>query len=238
MRLAWPITAHDIQRWSCGEGRDSIASWSCDISVAYWLAKMSEPLLSVSVEAASRPRSGPTQVTGCLGHAPSDHEVPSPTALRARGGHPCLSMRNTAAPVVRGRSSADSCPRGCSLRVSLGQLHESLIRDWWPGRVEPPTFRFSGLRITVQDRPRRSLSLLSDVRWTPIDAGVRGCMRLQMRLAGSVRLPVGTPGCTARATALVRCPVMPFGDRVARTWRAARSWRRMACLGPWCGSSR
>jgi hypothetical protein len=35
----------------------------------------------------------------------------------------------------------------------------------------------------MQDRPRRSLWLLSDRRCTPIDAGVRGCMRLGMRLA-------------------------------------------------------
>jgi len=35
---------------------------------------------------------------------------------------------------------------------------------------------FSVVRITVQDRPRRSLSLLSDRRYTPMDAGVRRCM--------------------------------------------------------------
>jgi hypothetical protein len=52
------------------------------------------------------------------------------------------------------------------------------------GGVEPPTFRFSGLRITVQDRPGRSLDLLSGLRNTPMDAGVRGCMRLGMRLPG------------------------------------------------------
>jgi hypothetical protein len=31
------------------------------------------------------------------------------------------------------------------------------------GGVEPPTFRFSGLRVTVQDRPRRSIWLLSSL---------------------------------------------------------------------------
>ena len=42
------------------------------------------------------------------------------------------------------------------------------------GGVEPPTFRFSGLRITVQGRPWQSRCLLSDMRWTPVDAGRRG----------------------------------------------------------------
>jgi hypothetical protein len=50
------------------------------------------------------------------------------------------------------------------------------------GRIELPTFRFSGLRMTVQDRPGRSCCLLSDVWCTPMDAGARGCMRLEMRL--------------------------------------------------------
>ncbi len=39
-------------------------------------------------------------------------------------------------------------------------------------RIEPPTFRFSGLRITVQDWPQRSPGLLSDLRYTLIDVGV------------------------------------------------------------------
>jgi hypothetical protein len=45
------------------------------------------------------------------------------------------------------------------------------------------TFRFSGLRISVQDWPRRSIRLLSDLGCTPIDADVRRCMRLRMRLS-------------------------------------------------------
>ena len=53
------------------------------------------------------------------------------------------------------------------------------------GGVEPPTFRFSGLRITVQNRPRWSAYLLGGQWYTPIDAGVRSCMRLEMRLARS-----------------------------------------------------
>jgi hypothetical protein len=32
------------------------------------------------------------------------------------------------------------------------------------GGVEPPTFRFSGLRIAMQDGPRRSPCLLSDLQ--------------------------------------------------------------------------
>jgi hypothetical protein len=41
------------------------------------------------------------------------------------------------------------------------------------GGVEPPTFRFSGLSTTVQDRPQKSLWRLSGLRYTPIDAGAR-----------------------------------------------------------------
>jgi hypothetical protein len=44
------------------------------------------------------------------------------------------------------------------------------------GGVEPPTFRFSGLRIAVQDWPRWSPCLLSVLRCMSIDAGVRRCM--------------------------------------------------------------
>ena len=58
----------------------------------------------------------------------------------------------------------------------------SLVRLVVRGGVEPPTFRFSVVRFTVQDRPRRSVWLLSDRRYTPMDAGVRRCMRLEMRL--------------------------------------------------------
>jgi hypothetical protein len=57
------------------------------------------------------------------------------------------------------------------------------------GRIELPTFRFSGLSITVQDRPRWSLCLPNGLRCTPMDAGVRGCMRLEMRLLA----PAGDP---------------------------------------------
>jgi hypothetical protein len=47
--------------------------------------------------------------------------------------------------------------------ISAGQrLKKVVVR----GGVEPPTFRFSGLRITVQDRPRRSLCLFSEPWYT------------------------------------------------------------------------
>jgi hypothetical protein len=49
-------------------------------------------------------------------------------------------------------------------------------------RIELPTFRFSGLRSTMQNRSQRSLWLLSDLPYTPIDARTRPCMRLEMRL--------------------------------------------------------
>jgi hypothetical protein len=59
------------------------------------------------------------------------------------------------------------------------------------GGVEPPTFRFSGLGITVQDRPQRSLWLVSDLRCTPIVGDARGCMRLEMRLIRSTHPSAG-----------------------------------------------
>ena len=40
----------------------------------------------------------------------------------------------------------------------------ALVRLVVRGGIEPPTFRFSGLRITVQDRPQRSTCLLSEPR--------------------------------------------------------------------------
>src|SRR6476661_3547377 len=55
------------------------------------------------------------------------------------------------------------------------------------------SFRFSGLRITVQDQPCWYSSLLSELRYTPIDAGVRGCMtRNETGQTLGVRLPVVT----------------------------------------------
>ncbi len=60
----------------------------------------------------------------------------------------------------------------------------------------------SGLRIAVQDRPRRSLWLLSGQGYTLIDAAVRRCMRLRMRLtqprAGRACAPKGR-GMPAKA---------------------------------------
>jgi hypothetical protein len=73
------------------------------------------------------------------------------------------------------------------------------------GGVEPPTFRFSGLRITVQDWPRRSTWLLSDPRYTLMDAGVRRCMRLEMRLCLGRDWPFSRPPG--------RCPASFEADR-------------------------
>jgi hypothetical protein len=71
---------------------------------------------------------------------------------------------------------------GCQMRLTApnADLTGSSTRSTaWSevvvrGRIEPPTFRFSGLRITVQDWPRWSPCLLSDPRCTPMDAGARG----------------------------------------------------------------
>ena len=54
-----------------------------------------------------------------------------------------------------------------------------VVRD----RIELPTFRFSGLRITIQDGPWRSMCLLGELRCTPTDAGVPECMRLSQTAA-------------------------------------------------------
>jgi hypothetical protein len=42
------------------------------------------------------------------------------------------------------------------------------------GGVEPPTFRFSGLGMTVGDGPLVSACLLTDVQWTHVDVRVLG----------------------------------------------------------------
>src|SRR5215475_11186808 len=52
------------------------------------------------------------------------------------------------------------------------------------------TIRFSRLRITVQDQPGTSGRLLSDLRYTLMDADVRRCVRLGMRLPRSICLRV------------------------------------------------
>ena len=39
--------------------------------------------------------------------------------------------------------------------------------------------------MTVQDWPRRSACLLSDLRYTLMDTGARTCMRLEMRLSSA-----------------------------------------------------
>ena len=65
---------------------------------------------------------------------------------------------------------------GLEMRLQLPRApHERLLTARLPcsravvrGGVEPPTFRFSGLRITVQDRPQRSLRLLTALRYTPV----------------------------------------------------------------------
>ena len=104
-----------------------------------------------------------------------DRVLAVPSALRP-GGHHGRSVTGLAPRLA---------PRACT---KIGNYASELVVR---GGVEPPTFRFSGLRVTVQDRPRRSLWLLRDVGYTLMDAGVRECMRLQMRLSRSVP---GDPG--------------------------------------------
>ena len=100
--------------------------------------------------------------------------------MSLRSSEPCLSSRIGidghvgTVPRLLKAIKVSACPR----MPGPGALVTSVVRD----AVGPPTFRFSGLRITVQDRPRRSLWLLRGVWRTPMDAGVCGCMRLEMRL--------------------------------------------------------
>ena len=118
----------------------------------------------------------------------------------------------------------------------------SLLKVVVRGGVEPPTFRFSGLRITVQDWPWRSICLLSDLRYTPKDAGVRRCMRLGMRLSSGPtlgRLPAPDSILSARHQAARLCqpsfmPAPRFGvtdrpgdilDRSGRWLAEQLGWR-------------
>jgi len=144
---------------------------------------------------ASRPRRSRRDLARLLARPPR--------ACRWRGrplrpGRQRLVLANPLATKVR---SHDHQQR---LRCS-----EGVVR----GGVEPPTFRFSGLRITVQDQPQRSPCLPSGLRYTPIDADVRRCMRLEMRLgSGRGRSFSSFPGGARRAS-----------KRIARAFNPARS---------------
>jgi hypothetical protein len=80
-------------------------------------------------------------------------------------------------------------PRACCT-VSLHKPNQEaearaaspLLRRVVRSTVEPPTFRFSELRIAVQNWPYTSLSLLSGLRLPPMNLDTRACMRLEMRL--------------------------------------------------------
>jgi hypothetical protein len=54
-------------------------------------------------------------------------------------------------------------PRLIFLKIHVGS--DLVVR----GGVEPPTFRFSGARMTVQARPRQSFAVLSGRPWSAID---------------------------------------------------------------------
>ena len=98
-----------------------------------------------------------------------------------------------------------AAPRGESLPLGSPQLAK--LADYTAklvvrGGVEPPTFRFSGLRIIMQDWPRKSLCLLSGMRCTLIDAGARGCMTRNETAQFGSRPLVVTPD--------VRCKSRPW----------------------------
>jgi hypothetical protein len=121
---------------------------------------------------------------GCLYHYHDRHRnllaegVPAMTTLRS---DLCADRCNQLPPAEAGRSEPES-----ARTVPTGPAQVKLVRccslssNHGPDRT--PTFRFSGLRIAMQDYARRSTCLLSEPRYTPIDVRVRGYMRLGMRL--------------------------------------------------------
>lgn len=97
-----------------------------------------------------------------------------------------------------------------------------------------PSIRLSGLRITVQDRPRWSRCLLRDLRYTQMDAGVRRYMRLGMRLLQSAAADLASrplSACLAsRPGELVRVATQlhPEIARHDRDWAADRALDQQA----------
>ena len=93
------------------------------------------------------------------------------------------------------------------------------------GGVEPPTFRFSGLSMTVQGWPRWSPDLLGTRRWPAMDRGTRTCMRLEMRLQNRPR-----PGARhARSVAHLR-----WGPRTVSAGQCAGIARGLKSLADVC----
>ena len=84
----------------------------------------------------------------------------------------------------------------------------------------------------MQDQPRRSACLLSGLRYTLMDAGVRGCMRPGMRLPASIRPLIVRFGRSAGGSALGPLLARRRGDRVEPN-RAARfgCWGRPLYVG-------
>ena len=90
------------------------------------------------------------------------------------------------------------------------------------GGVEPPTFRFSGLRITVQARPRSSFFLLSARLCTAVAAHVLAWMRPKLRPCAAL-LDAAHRG---------RQRLLPATGFRARRWRAGKPDRRRWRLIP------
>jgi hypothetical protein len=157
-----------------------------------------------------RPISVPLNMVGSGQHRlPAVTRIARSATMTARCGTPSKLVISACDPraITCGylRSERDYAgthgrqPQESMAGISAGQRSENVVVR---GRIELPTFRFSGLRITVQDEPQRSLCLLGDLRYTHMDADVRGCMRLGMRLLRPVLPAACSPGrsCTGTPT--------------------------------------
>jgi hypothetical protein len=151
---------------------------------------------SSNLVAVTHPASGSSSSdsTGCASSpGPDGRSRVSCSAPRSRS-----ALRSRSA---RARSTADrrrlvrrQCVReSASARALCAMPHRAsdTARTAYPllreprvvrGGVEPPTFRFSGLGISVYARPLTSERLLSARRWPDVDVHERACMRLEMRL--------------------------------------------------------
>jgi hypothetical protein len=127
---------------------------------------------------------------------------------QAQCGHRDPSMRTHGGKVVRGRWGRSATGRSLSGPLAADDVAVFGCCVRLQARLGP-ALPLSGLRITMQDWLRWPPCLLSVLRCTSIDAGVRGCMRLGMRLPRSIHPPLRSSisVCTVqrgRATADLR----------------------------------
>ena len=127
------------------------------------------------------------------------------------------------APVSRAPASSGICQQHPQAAATSTPAPRRTGPDFRARATPPPgTYGFSELRITVQDQPGTSGRLLSDLRCTPMDVGVRGCIRLGMRLFGRRGSRVESWICRARAMAAANCLCLPGPAEPAEwVWRGS-----------------